>query len=51
MESGIFHTTYNSDMALRRTPIMRLRIGIVIALALNRVKELRTLQVVGFSSH
>ncbi len=26
MESGIFHTTYQKDMALRRTPIMRWRI-------------------------
>ncbi|RMG95141.1 MAG: branched-chain amino acid ABC transporter permease [Chloroflexi bacterium] len=34
MESGIFHTTYESDMALRRTPLMRLRLILVIAAAL-----------------
>lgn len=33
MESGIFHTTYQSDMALRRTPLMRFRIVIVIVAA------------------
>ncbi len=31
MESGIFHTTYESDMALRRTPIMRWRIILAVA--------------------
>ncbi len=30
MESGIFHTTYNKDMALRRTPIMRWRIILAV---------------------
>ena len=30
MESGIFHATYESDMALRRTPLMRLRLLLVI---------------------
>lgn len=33
MESGIFHTTYQRDMALRRTPIMRTRIGVVLLAA------------------
>ncbi|HFE65898.1 MAG TPA: branched-chain amino acid ABC transporter permease [Chloroflexi bacterium] len=32
MESGIFHTTYESDMALRRTPWMRWRIYILLVL-------------------
>lgn len=32
MESGIFHTTYNKDMALRRTPLMRWRIYILLAI-------------------
>lgn len=31
MESGIFHTTYQEDMALRPTPLMRLRLILVIA--------------------
>ncbi|MFQ5419635.1 MAG: branched-chain amino acid ABC transporter permease [Anaerolineae bacterium] len=31
MESGIFHTTYESDMALRRTPVMRWRIILAVA--------------------
>ncbi|MCP5099089.1 MAG: branched-chain amino acid ABC transporter permease [Chloroflexi bacterium] len=31
MESGIYHVTYESDMALRRTPIMRWRIILIIA--------------------
>ena len=31
MESGIFHTTYESDMALRRTPLMRWRIYLIVA--------------------
>ena len=30
MESGIFHTTYEADMAIRRTPLMRLRLILVI---------------------
>jgi branched-chain amino acid transport system permease protein len=34
MESGIFHTSYQADMALRRTPIMRLRIILVVFLAI-----------------
>lgn len=34
MESGIFHTSYDKDMALRRTPVMRWRLGIVIAFVL-----------------
>ncbi len=34
MESGIFHTTYESDMALRRTPIMRWRIILSVAFVL-----------------
>lgn len=34
MRSGIFHTTYTNDMALLPTPVMRLRIGLVIAAAL-----------------
>ena len=34
MESGIFHTTYAQDMTLRRTPLMRLRLLLVIAAAL-----------------
>lgn len=34
MESGIFHTTYQSDMGLRRTPLMRLRIILVIVAAI-----------------
>jgi len=34
MESGIFHTTYEKDMALRRTPMMRYRIYLVIAVVL-----------------
>ncbi len=34
MESGIYHTTYAKDMALRRTPLMRLRLGVVIAAVL-----------------
>lgn len=33
MESGIFHTTYSKDMALRRTPIMRLRLALVLLAA------------------
>jgi branched-chain amino acid transport system permease protein len=33
MESGIFHTTYQSDMALRRTPIMRLRLALALIAA------------------
>lgn len=31
MESGIFHITYESDMALRRTPVMRWRIYLAAA--------------------
>jgi branched-chain amino acid transport system permease protein len=34
MESGIFHTTYKADMGLRRTPLMRLRIILVIVAAI-----------------
>lgn len=34
MESGVFHSTYKADMSLRPTPLMRLRLGVVIALAL-----------------
>ncbi|MCP4357109.1 MAG: branched-chain amino acid ABC transporter permease [Chloroflexi bacterium] len=34
MESGIFHTTYENDMGLRRTPWMRWRIGLAIAFIL-----------------
>ena len=34
MESGIFHTTYESDMAIRRTPLMRLRLVVVIVAVL-----------------
>lgn len=30
MESGIFHTTYQADMGLRPTPVMRLRLVLVI---------------------
>ena len=30
MESGVFHTTYEADMALRRTPLMRLRLIVVV---------------------
>ena len=32
MESGVFHSTYKEDMRLRPTPLMRIRIIIVIAL-------------------
>jgi branched-chain amino acid transport system permease protein len=32
MESGIFHTTYTKDMALRRTPLMRWRIILALIL-------------------
>jgi branched-chain amino acid transport system permease protein len=34
MESGIFHTTYQADMALRRTPMMRIRVILVVVVAL-----------------
>lgn len=34
MESGVFHSTYQADMGLRPTPLMRLRLGIVIVLVL-----------------
>lgn len=34
MESGIFHTTYEGDMALRRTPLMRLRLIVAIVFLL-----------------
>lgn len=34
MESGVFHSTYKKDMALRPTPIMKGRLIFVIALAL-----------------
>jgi branched-chain amino acid transport system permease protein len=34
MESGIYKTTYEEDMALRRTPVMRWRIILAIALVL-----------------
>ncbi len=34
MESGIFHTTYEADMALRRTPIQKARLAAVIAFLL-----------------
>ncbi len=33
-ESGVFHTSYAADMALRRTPLSRLRLGLVIGAAL-----------------
>src|SRR5260370_33268973 len=34
MESGIFHTTYAGDMALRRTPIQYTRLALVVLFAL-----------------
>lgn len=34
MESGVFHTTYEADMALRRTPLMRLRLILAIVFLL-----------------
>jgi len=34
MESGIFHTTYEKDMGLRRTPIMRYRIYLALVAAI-----------------
>ncbi len=34
MESGIFHTTYEKDMALRRTPVMRWRIILALTAVL-----------------
>jgi len=34
MVSGIYHTTYEQDMALRRTPAQKIRLVLVIALAL-----------------
>jgi branched-chain amino acid transport system permease protein len=34
MVSGIYHTTYEQDMALRRTPAQKIRLALVIALAL-----------------
>ncbi|RMD54022.1 MAG: branched-chain amino acid ABC transporter permease [Candidatus Thermofonsia bacterium] len=34
MESGVFHSTYQADMALRPTPLMRLRIIVVFVAAL-----------------
>ena len=34
MESGIYHTTYEADMALRRTPIQKARLAAVIAFLL-----------------
>jgi branched-chain amino acid transport system permease protein len=33
MESGIFHTTYQKDMGLRRTPLMKFRIWLVLVAA------------------
>lgn len=33
MESGVFHSTYQADMALRPTPLMRLRIIVVFVAA------------------
>jgi branched-chain amino acid transport system permease protein len=32
MNSGIFHTTYQSDMALRRTHLQKIRIGVFLVL-------------------
>lgn len=34
MESGIFHTTYQADMSLRRTPAQKIRLGLLIAFVL-----------------
>ncbi|GMQ79116.1 MAG: branched-chain amino acid ABC transporter permease [Anaerolineae bacterium] len=34
MDSGIYHTTYEEDIALRPTPIMRWRIIVAVAIAL-----------------
>lgn len=34
MESGIFHTTYQADMALRRTPAQKIRLALLIAAVL-----------------
>ena len=34
MESGIFHSTYEKDMALRHTPIEKIRLALVIAFVL-----------------
>lgn len=34
MESGVFHSTYEADMGLRPTPLMRLRLGVVLAAAI-----------------
>ena len=34
MESGIFHTTYQRDMALRHTPAQWVRLALVLAAAL-----------------
>ena len=31
MECGVYHTSYESDMGLRRTPIARLRLGLFLA--------------------
>jgi len=33
MESGVFHSTYQADMGLRPTPMMRIRLGVVLAAA------------------
>ncbi len=35
MESGVFHSTYKQDMGLRPTPLMRLRLVIVLLLAVG----------------
>ncbi|MCA9924721.1 MAG: hypothetical protein KC421_20235, partial [Anaerolineales bacterium] len=34
MESGVFHSTYQADMGLRPTPLMRIRLVVVLAAAL-----------------
>ncbi|MCA9972706.1 MAG: branched-chain amino acid ABC transporter permease [Anaerolineales bacterium] len=34
MESGVFHSTYKADMGLRPTPLMRIRLALVIVAAL-----------------
>ena len=34
MESGIFHTTYQQDLTLRRTPAQKVRLGLFIAFVL-----------------
>jgi len=33
MESGVFHSTYEADMGLRPTPLMRIRLGVVLVAA------------------